>query len=197
MVIPNFLPKFFWADKGKRDKYNKGTKPRILWAGSASHIGKGGDLEFIIPLIKKTKDEFEWVFFGTMPGELIGKYEFIPWSDFYSYPHVLDSIDADIAICPISDNKFNCGKSDLKMLEYSAVGLPAVYSSIGSGIGPYDMIEGLCCVQNKEELWYGAITQMVNDASKRKEYLEAGQTELSKRWLEDDANINIYRNLYV
>lgn len=198
VVIPNFLPKFLYADKGRRDKYNKGKdkKKRILWSGSASHIGKGGDLEFLLPLMKKTKDEFEWVFLGTIPHELMGKCEYHPWSDFYSYPHALDQIDADMAIAPITDNTFNCGKSDLKLLEYSAVGLPAIFSSIGSAIGPYDMVEGTCTVQNKEDLWYSAIKEMCTDENKWNTYLRAGRTELNKRWLEDEQNIGLYRQVF-
>lgn len=196
VVVPNFLAKYLWADKGRRNKYNRGSKPRILWAGSASHIGKGGDLEFLLPLIKKTKDEFEWVFFGTMPPELQGKYELIPWTDFYSYPHALDQINADIAICPVADNAFNYGKSDLKLLEYSAVGLPGIYSSIGNGIGPYDMTEGLLSVKNEEDLWYSAIKELTSDKNKWEKYLNAGKTELNNRWLEDDNNINLYRQLF-
>jgi hypothetical protein len=196
VVIPNFLPKFLYVDKGRRDKYKKGSKPRVLWTGSASHIGKGGDLEFLIPLIRKTKDEFEWIFFGTIPHELEGKYEFIPWSDFYSYPHALDQINADVAISPVADNTFNYGKSDLKLLEYSAVGLPGIYSSIGSQIGPYDMVDGICTVENKEDLWYSAIKQMVTDSTKWDGFMKAGRTELNKRWLEDEQNIGLYRQVF-
>lgn len=196
VVIPNFLPKYLYADKGRRDKYRKGKKPRILWTGSASHVGKGGDLEFLVPLMKKTKDEFEWVFLGTIPHELEGRCEFHPWSNFYSYPRALDEINADMAIAPIADNTFNCGKSDLKLLEYTAVGLPAVFSSIGSAIGPYDMVDGLCAVQNKEDLWYSAIKEMATDETKWSTYLKAGRTELNKRWLEDEQNIGLYKQVF-
>jgi hypothetical protein len=196
VVIPNFLPRFLWDGKGQRNKRGKGNKPRILWTGSASHIGKGGDLEFLLPLIKKTKDEFEWVFFGTMPPELIGKYEFHQWTDFYSYANTLDNINADVALCPVADNSFNYGKSDLKLLEYSAVGLPAIYSSIGSGIGPYDLNDGLCTVVNQEGLWYDAIKSLTTDETKWKNHLAAGKKELNRRWLEDEVNINLYRNLF-
>jgi O-antigen biosynthesis protein len=196
MVVPNFLPKFLWGDKGKRDKYQKGSKPRILWAGSASHVGKGGDLEFILPLIRKTKNEFEWVFFGVIPPELTGQYEFINWADFYSYPAALDAINADIAIAPIADNSFNYGKSDLKLLEYTALGLPGVYSSIGEGIGPYDLVDNITCVKNNEDDWYQAIKGLITDQSKWNNSLNAAKNELSNRWLEDDKNINVYQNVH-
>lgn len=196
VVVPNFLPKFLWGDKGKRDKYKKGTKPRILWAGSASHVGKGGDIEFLLPLIKKTKNEFDWVFFGVIPPELTGQYEFINWADFYSYPSALDAVNADVTIAPISDNAFNYGKSDLKLLEYTALGLPGVYSSIGDGMGPYDLVEGTTCVKNNADDWYQAIKELATDQNKWNKALDSAKVELSKRWLEDEANIKIYRDVH-
>jgi len=196
VVVPNFLPKFLWGDKGKRDKYKKGAKPRILWAGSASHVGKGGDLEFLLPLIKKTKNEFEWVFFGVIPPELTGQFEFINWSDFYSYPAALDAVNADVALAPISDNPFNYGKSDLKLLEYAALSIPGVYSSIGEGLGPYDLIDGIPCVKNNADDWYQAIKGLVSDQGKWDVALNNSRAELSKRWLEDENNIKIYHNVH-
>lgn len=196
VVVPNFLPKFLWGDKGKRDKYNKGKKPRILWAGSASHVGKGGDLEFILPLIKKTKDEFEWVFFGVMPPELTGQFEFVNWADFYSYPAALDAVNADLAIAPIADNSFNYGKSDLKMLEYTALGLPGVYSSIGEGIGPYDLVDGITTVKNNVDDWYQAIKKLATDETARQSAMGAATVELNKRWLENENNIKLYLDIH-
>lgn len=198
-VIPNYLPKFLWGDKGKRDKSSKeGEKPRILWAGSASHVGKGGDLEFLMPLIKKTKKEFQWVFFGVLPPELTGQpeYEFHEWADFWSYPAALDAINADLAICPIKDTIFNYAKSDLKVLEYTALGLPSISSAIGNGLGPYDMIPGICTVDNDADNWYQAIKDMAESKDVRDTFLAAGQNELNQRWLENPANTKKYLEVY-
>lgn len=196
VVVPNYLPKFLWGDKGKRDKRNKGKKPRILWAGSSSHIGKNGDLEFIVPLIRKTKNEFEWVFLGVIPPELQGQFEFHDWADFYAYPNAIDSIDADLGICPVTDNTFNYAKSDLKLLEYTALGLPGIFSSIGQGTGPYDLVDGICAVENKVDDWYNAIKKTITDETYRKSIMTAATKELDDRWLEDDKNIASYLNIY-
>lgn len=195
-VVPNFLPRFLWENLGKREKRGKGKRPRILWAGSSSHVGKDGDLEFLLPLMRKTKGEFEWVFFGVMPPEINGEYELHKWCDFYSYPSALDKINVDLAICPVRDNTFNYAKSDLKMLEYTALGIPAIYSSIGQGMGPYDLIDGICTVENREDLWYSAIKKVVSDEAYRTSIMNAATAELSKRWLEDDQNIAHYLNIF-
>jgi uncharacterized membrane protein YciS (DUF1049 family) len=196
VVIPNYLPKFLWQDKGKRDKRNKGKKPRILVSGSSSHAGKGGDWSAVEPLIEKTKKEFEWVFLGVIPPHMKGHYEFHEWADFYSYPGALDAIDADLAVVPIADKEFNLAKSDLKLLEYTACGLPSVFSSIGEGMGPYDLIPGVCAVKNNTDDWYNAIKKVASDNVYRDSVLNAQKQELSKRWLEDPANIEKYLQTY-
>lgn len=196
-VIPNYLAKFMWGNLGKRDKYNKSKKGklRIFWAGSSSHVAKGGDLEFLVPLIKKTANEFEWVFFGTKPPGISDLVEFHNWRDFYEFPVAMDEINADIAICPVADTEFNHAKSDLKLLEMSAIGLPCVCSSIGTKTGHYDLVPNLMTVKNNVDDWYNAIKQM-EDPIIRMQYLEAGQIELNKRWLEDPKNTQVYLDVY-
>lgn len=193
-VVPNYLPKFLWGSCGKRNKKHAGKKPRILWAGSSSHVNKGGDMEFLVPLIRKTKKEFQWVFVGCYPPELEGEIEFHPWSGFWEYPAAIDTIDADMAICPIKDVQFNYAKSDLKLLEYSALGIPAIYSSIGNGIGPYDLVDGTVTVENKVDDWYNAIKKMAYDEDVQEESLKNGRIELEKRWLEN--NVQTYLDVY-
>ena len=196
VVIPNFLPKYLWGHCGKRDKYNKSKegKLRILWSGSSSHIARGGDFEFLVPLIEKTHKEFEWVFLGTAPPHLLDKVEFHDWAGFYQFPDALDSIDADVFIAPIKDSIFNYGKSDLKLLEASAIGLPCLCSATADGIGPYDLVPDSLCVENKADYWYDMLKQLHADEALRQRVLEAGQRELNNRWLED--NVNVYTDAF-
>ena len=198
VVIPNFLPKSMWGLCGKRDKRKRDPngKPRVLWAGSASHLGKGGDMEFLIPLIKKTKNDIQWVFMGCKPPDLDGIVEYHDWTNVFDYPRALDAIDADMGISPVADVQFNFGKSDLKLLEYSALGIPTIGSSIGNKSGPYDLINGSCTLENKIDIWYSAIMKHFKDESTWQATLTAGKNELEKRWLENDENIGLYRNYY-
>lgn len=198
VVIPNYLPKYLWGPCGQRDKRNKDKRgrPRVLWAGSASHLGKGGDLEFLMPLIKRTLNDIQWVFFGVQPSELKGMVEFHDWANVYDYAQALDKIDADIALAPIADNEFNLGKSDLKILEYSALGIPVIASTIGSKAGPYDLIDGIKTLENNPDLWYNAIMEVFKDQNLQNKLIAAGRAELNKRWLEDENNIGLYRKVY-
>jgi len=194
-VIPNLLPKFLW-NPDFSDKRPKKSKPVVMWAGSASHIGPGGDLEFLLPMIEATRDEFEWLFVGVVPPRLKGKVLHIPWENFYEYPKLMQSIKADIAIAPISDSIFNYAKSDLKYLEYAAINIPSLLSTIGKGMGPYDQTNGNL-VNNDPDSWYQAIKELACDEVKQKETLIRQQQYLSNRWLEDPSNIELYKKVYL
>jgi hypothetical protein len=58
------------------------------------------------------------------------KITYYPWVNILNYPQFIRSIKADIAIAPLEDNEFNKSKSNLKMLEYTTLGLPGIYSNV-------------------------------------------------------------------
>ncbi len=194
VVIPNFLPKYLWGGQFV-DKRPKLSKPVVMWAGSASHVGNGGDLEFLLPMIEATTDEFDWLFVGVCPPKLKGKVRFIPWANFYDYPGLMQSIKADIAIAPIADTIFNLAKSDLKYIEYSAMNIPSLLSSIGEGRGPYNSTPGNL-VMNDPDAWYQAIKTLAADEIKQKETLMKQQAFVNTRWLENQENVNLYQAAY-
>ena len=81
----------------------------------------------------------------------------------------MQSVKADIAIAPISDTVFNYGKSDLKYLEYSAMNIPSLLSTIGNGKGPYDKTNSPNLVENDPDDWYNAINELLDDDKKYNE----------------------------
>ena len=192
VVVPNYLPKFLWNPDFTKDKRTHSKKPTIIWAGSASHIGKGGDLEFLFPMIKATLDEFHWKFIGVVPEDLKGKVELVPWSDFMTYAHNMQNIKADIALAPIKDSVFNRGKSDLKYLEYAAMNIPCICSNLKSG--PYDGTNCQNLIENCPDSWYNCIKELLDNPNKYQSTLKAQQDYVSKRWLED--NWQIYDRVY-
>jgi hypothetical protein len=144
------------------------NKPRIFWSGSASHIGPGGDLEFLLPMIEKTVDEYQWVFQGCMPESLInyvklGKIESIPWSPTYGLSNVqFYMARPDICLAPLKPSKFNECKSYLKYLECSALGAPCITTSFAEHgrKSPYEDIAEICLEPNAD-IWKSAIDHLI------------------------------------
>ena len=135
---PNLMPKYlydYYDLEKSTNRYNKNVvenkKPRILWAGSATHIdaknqNKGiDDFHQITDFIKKTTDKYQWVFFGALPNGLehelnTGKIEFHKWVSIYNYPKKLMELNVDVMIAPLFDNVFNRAKSNIKVTEAGA-----------------------------------------------------------------------------
>lgn len=135
---PNLLPRYLYDhfDLNKSlKKLNAKRKPRIMWAGSATHIdvnnNNGGvdDFTHITDFIRKTIDKYQWVFFGGIPNgleDLADKIEFHKWVGIFEYSHKIMGLDIDCMISPLFDNVFNRAKSNIKLTEAGALGIPCV-----------------------------------------------------------------------
>jgi len=195
VVIPNFLPKFLW-NPTFTDKSVGGKKPTVVWAGSASHCGPGGDLEFMIPMIEATVDEFDWLFIGVVPEKLKGKVRFMPWVNFWEYPSMMQTVRADCAIAPITDTIFNMAKSDLKYKEFAAMNIPIICSSIGNGKGPYDLANAPLLVQNDPDAFYTKIKEVTENAALKADVLAKQRAYVEQNWFENQSSIDLYDQTY-
>ena len=172
-VVKNRLCRYMWGDVKKRESFeNVGEKVRILYPGSQNHFSYnkdiiGGDIgPELMNFIKKTSDKYEWIFVGGMPNELSdlskqGKIKYIPWVNILDYPRFIKNLDVDIAIAPLAINEFNSSKSNLKMLEYTLCGLPAVYTAIE----PYNYAKNIAIT---EEFFIHHIEMLASNPDLRK-----------------------------
>jgi len=192
-VIPNHLPKFIWGNPEFNSNDTK--RPRVLYPGSSNHFScksgiKGGDMgPVLIDYIRKTTNDYDWHFAGGMPRELddmvkSGKIVRHPWYNVYEYPRVLQSLKADIGIAPLEINEFNKSKSYLKALEYTALGVPAVYTKIK----PY---ENLSLQAETEEEFISHLESLKDIDNRHKVWLDDYRTLADDMFWED----NDYKNL--
>lgn len=145
-LLPNYIPKF-WADRYyNRNNVMKNyrrysSKPRIVYAGSQSHFdvarknGSIDDFTHINDVIIKTRKQYKWVFIGGFPHQLIdyiksGEMEYYPHISLMELPNKMSAINANLAIAPLQDNIFNRAKSNIKLLEWGAHGIPCICQNI-------------------------------------------------------------------
>ena len=204
-IIPNFPPKFwlghFYDEKqisNNYDTYKK--KPRILYAGSGAHfdvdnrVGQNDDFAHVVKAISDTVDKYQWVFLGAYPLPLAhlvqsGKIEFHPWQNLYNYGEKIKNLRINMLVAPLQNNNFNKSKSDLKLVEANAFGLPIA-------------CQDLCTYENaqfKFNTGEEMIAQIDDVLSKKGRYMNISakaRREANSRWLENDDNIHCYTELF-
>jgi glycosyltransferase involved in cell wall biosynthesis len=130
-VIPNSVEVKKW------DAAPRKRKPgiRIGWIGGASHAEDLRLLETVVPKITAISNDVRFVFSSSMVPDFLRDLPGVEcvekWSPIVKYPAHLAGLDFDIGLAPLRDNKFNRAKSNLRWLEYGALGIPCVASDVG------------------------------------------------------------------
>ena len=112
--------------------------PVVGWVGATSH--RSGDLEIlkgvVNPLIVSGAIKFQhsghYAHANTVASKLglhDDQVSVLPAVDAVQYPSLLNM---DVGVAPLRDTPFNHAKSDIKLLEYSASGIPWIASSLSA-----------------------------------------------------------------
>lgn len=143
------------------------TMPTIGWVGSTNH--RSSDLEVLSGIVKPLYDANEILVMHSgyhmgapsvaskwnLPEEAVARN---PACDPENYASLLTM---DIGLAPLSDFPFNHAKSDIKLLEYSAAGIPW----IGSALPSYQKLQttwGLGHVAKNPKQWLSSIRALKN-----------------------------------
>jgi hypothetical protein len=145
-ILPNYAPKFWlngYYNKERIQKlYEKNKKqPRILYAGSGTHIdvtnrtGMQDDFYHVVKEIIKARKKFKFVWKGCYPLEIKpfianGEMEYIEWSPLLDLPKNIWRTECNATFASLADNVFNKSKSNIKMIESGAFGMPGVYQDL-------------------------------------------------------------------
>ena len=174
-VVPNRLPVGWWGDV--RSQRRSSQKPRVGWAGGASHRG---DLELIADVVRDLAGEVEWVFFGMCPDKLRPYvHEFHPGVLIEEYPDKLASLNLDLALAPLEANIFNACKSNLRLLEYGACGFPVICSDIVC----YQNELPVTRVKNRYKDWMTSIRMHLDDMDATAKSGDALRDAVRRDWM--------------
>jgi hypothetical protein len=202
-VIPNYAPKF-WLDRFYhkdriRNNFEKNKKrPRILYAGSGTHIdvmnktnGKD-DFGHVLESIIKARKKFKFVFKGCYPIALkpfidSGEMEYVEWSPLFNLPQGLLDANCNAVYAPLVDNIFNKSKSNIKMIESGALGLPGAFQDL--------------CTYEEADLKFKSGDDLINqleyltsDFDRYMNFSEKSRKYVEGMWLED--HIEEYEAIY-
>jgi len=184
---------------------NTSRQIRILWAGSPTHLG---DQELLVEpigrLIAKYRAKVCFVFFGECHSELIRRHlnqgvQAIPYMTTDKYLGQLRAIEPDIWLAPLQDIPFNWSRSQLKVLEGQAMGVPVVASPVRT----YDNVidngrTGFFAGSAKE--WYAILATLIESEELRQQIGGAGQEYVTANWNWGEPNcfepwVNFFREV--
>jgi len=200
-VISNYLNDRFWQFRNTFLPPETQRKIIIGYMGGHSHRP---DLAMLLPalrsILEKYPQRIKFHFWGIDPPQELMPYSEVDWfpppsfnyQDFVAY---FQTQEADIVIAPLQDNLFNTCKSPIKYFEYSANGMPGVYSNIQ----PYSEVisdgeDGFLASSIND--WVDKLSLLIEDADLRKKFVAQSQRKIKKEWLLSENFMDQF-NLYL
>jgi glycosyltransferase involved in cell wall biosynthesis len=95
---------------------------------------------------------------------------FVPW--------MLQNLRWDMAIAPLEDDAFTRCKSDLKYLDYGALGIPGVFSDVKPYRDSVRHRETGLLAANDEKAWADALEEIVSDTALRARLAASARAEV-------------------
>ncbi|MEW5976528.1 MAG: glycosyltransferase [Acidobacteriota bacterium] len=184
-VLPNLIDESLWKQPSPVSPEDTVV---VGYTGTATHLF---DLrmieEALVRIAGKYKNRVAFRFMGSATERIaqLPGFQFVSFEMGYAaYAETLQKTPMDIALAPLQDNAFNRCKSHIKWLEYSACGIPGVYSDLPpyrSQVRPGET--GLLAGPTTED-WLRAIDQLISDKVTRRKMAERTRNEvLSKHTL--------------
>lgn len=204
-VIPNYLLRW-WFDR----YYNLGNlvknyeknkkKPIVSIFASGTHVdvlnrtNQKDDFEIVVPAIIKTRKDFKWRFYGSYPLPLQpyisrGEMEFYEWAQLPDFPGSIAGSDTQLTFAALQDNNFNRAKSNIKLLEAGALGIPCVCP---------DMVtykDAALKYSNANE-FIDCIKTATKNQHTYAEYCKKARAYTDNFWLEDEKNLMKHYEAY-
>ncbi len=154
----------------------KTARVTIGWTGTHSTLKY---IKPLVPILKKLELKFPnqvqiLIIANRRPQLALDTVNFIPWS---KETEIEDLLKMDIGIMPLSDDIWTKGKCGFKALQYMALEIPAVVSSVGVNSEIIDAgVNGFLCSSENE--WMEALGKLIGDSQARKQMGRAGRQKI-------------------
>jgi glycosyltransferase involved in cell wall biosynthesis len=162
--------------------------PARIEVGYAGNPGHRGDLALVAgPLARllARRPEVRITFFGAVPDGFPAseRVRIVPADFRYDqFPRRLSELGFDFGLAPLVDHPFNHCVSNLKYLEYGALGIPAIFSRTRAYGTVRHGETGLLC-EDAPEAWEAALEAMCGDAALRERLGRAAHDDVRAHWM--------------
>lgn len=204
-VIPNYLMKWWFdryynlGDLLKKFEKNK-KKPIVAIFASGTHVdvanrtNQQDDFTAVLQHIVKTRMDFNWHFYGSYPLPLKpfidnGQIKYFPWVQLPDFPATMANSGAQITFAALQDNHFNRCKSNIKLIEAGALGLPCVCP---------DMVtykDAFLKYKTGDE-FIDLLKSTLKHQTAYADQCKKARAHAEKFWLDDEANLMKHHEVY-
>ena len=163
----------------------------IGWTGSHSTMHY---LDEVVPVLEKVVGEFGahvLIISNKEPGFKLPNMQFQYWKEA---SEIEDLLQFDIGLMPLKKDAWSEGKCGFKLIQYLALGIPAITRPVGVNRNIVDEGEtGFFCETEKD--WYNALAALIKDKSLRQAMGKKGRDKIVNQF-SLGANAGIFLNLF-
>lgn len=188
-VLPNYLDPKIWSLRNPTSVV--GNTISIGYMGGESHLP---DLEMIEEVILDILDYYQgrvkFISWGVQPPPALNEHPLVEWKlltpgDYAEFATYFNQQQFEIYITPLKDSLFNRCKSSIKVLEYTALGIPGV----SSDLEPYanvitPSVTGL--LAQTTEQWKQHLNTLIDQPDLRLQIARQAQAAVHSDWLISD-----------
>lgn len=150
----------------------------IGWTGSHSTLKY---LNMIIPVLRQLKETIDFNFLviaDKKPLLQLDDWQFIPWN---AMTEIEDLQKIDIGLMPLEADEWAEGKCGFKLIQYLALGIPAVASPIGVNKQIIEEgVNGFLCKQDQQ--WHAAVKLLIADYELRESFGKEGRKKIIREY---------------
>lgn len=176
-VIPNAIDMEMW-DSALFEREASSVKRETVtigWMASQSHLM---DVPVVGEVLRDLMLEFPqlrlhfigWIDMKAFMGDMMKPFsDRITCGDWVPVSQLSETMKGfDIGLLPLVDHAWNQSKSDLKYLQYAALGIPAVASPLPCYARTIESGAGLIAEYNAPAAWYGHLKALILDEGLRR-----------------------------
>lgn len=180
-VLPNMVDWNLFDTKPRQ----RGQCCNLMVSGTPTHLADWALIgQPLAELLAERPGQLKVTFIGDLPERFKGHpaVQSVGFESSYErYAGLIRGLDAHIALVPLDDSEFNRAKSDIKWLEYSAAGIPGIYSDIEPYRAAISHGKDGWLVQNTPQAWKTAISSLVDDASLCRALIDSARSAVLTR----------------
>ena len=179
-----------------------GEPLRIGFMGTFTHdVDLMSILQALRTILRKYTPDVEMQLLGGIANPVLAKaFQGLPFQvlrlqpDDIAYPNFIPwmrrNLRWDLGLAPLENTRFNLCKSDIKFLDYSALGIPGIYSRVPSYEATVQHLETGWLAENIPAAWAEAIEALLSDVELRTRLAHnAQEVIISRRTLQDNAHL--------